>query len=457
MSAAANTQDSFSTLINSVLPEYSISHLTGFAPPKLKAPATKFSSPTFDPWLDISQKIATLLAESNETFRSAVDKLPLLAVPDDAPIEEWRLAYTILATIAAAYIWGKDPESGIINKLPYVVARPLRDVADALGVEPGMTYIAGAIWNHQYREDKSSEEDDQLDTILSYTDAPDETHFNLTTLRVERVGGDGLLQGLLTSQLVARAIRATVSASHNHDSHNHQSATGELGEVHQSMADALHKMAASIARCTIELAKMRHGCGTDFFYHKLRPFLTGFGLHSSQPNGVFYPSSPDGTQGEWLKLSGSTAGQSSLFQAFDSLLMVVHPDDQDQGPFAKKMRKAMPASHVQFLETIPILPSIRGYIQSLLSKPEPSPAERAVIDGYNTAVRELEGFRNEHIKIVTLYVIGPARRAQQTTAGGAEDDSEMRGTGGSNLARLLKGMRDDTKRTTLERKSYLRP
>ncbi|KAG8711513.1 ubiquitin-specific protease ubp2 [Ceratobasidium sp. 423] len=449
---AANTQDSFSALVNSVLPEYSISHLTGFAPPKSKAPAVKFSSPSLAPWLDISQKIATLLSESNEAFRSAVDKLPLLAVPDDAPIEEWRLAYTILATVAAAYIWGKTPESGIIDKLPHVIAHPLREVADALGVEPGLIYIVGGMWNHRYREDKSSEEDGQLDTIVSFTDAPDETHFNLTTLRVERAGGDGLLQGLLASQFVARAIRATMLISHNHGSHDHPQMGEELDEVHQSMTDAFHKMAASIAQCTIELAKMRNGCDTDFFYDKLRPFLSGFGSHPSQPNGVFYPSSPDGTQGEWLKLSGATAGQSSLFQAFDALLMVVHPNDQDQGPFAKKMRKAMPVSHVQFLETIPTLPSIRGYIQSLLSKPESSPVERAVVDGYNAAVRELEGFRSEHIKIVTLYVIGPARRAQQTTAGGAEDDSEMRGTGGSNLAKLLKGMRDDTKRTTLERK-----
>ncbi|KAH7338702.1 Indoleamine 2,3-dioxygenase [Rhizoctonia solani] len=452
MSSNTKSQDSFSILVNSVLPEYSISHLTGFAPPKSKAPAAKFASPALDPWLEISQKIATLLSESNETFRSAVDKLPLLAVPDDAPIEEWRLAYTTLAAVAAAYIWGKDPESGMIDKLPYVIAAPLQEVADALGVEPGMTYVAGAIWNHQYHEEKSGEEDGQLDTIVSFTDTPDETHFNLTTLRVERAGGDGLLQGLITSQLIARAIRATMSTSHSHGSHNHQPIDGELDEVHRLMTEGFHKMATSIAQCTVELAKMRNGCGTEFFYHSLRPFLTGFGLHPSQPNGVFYPSSPDGTRGEWLKLSGSTAGQSSLFQAFDALLMVIHPNDQDQGPFAKKMRKAMPASHVQFLETIPTLPSIRGYIQSLLSKPESSPAEREVIDGYNAAVRELEGFRNEHIKIVTLYVIGPARRAQQTTAGGAEDDSEMRGTGGSNLARLLKGMRDDTKRTTLERK-----
>ncbi|EUC59206.1 indoleamine 2,3-dioxygenase [Rhizoctonia solani AG-3 Rhs1AP] len=452
MSAAATTQDSFSALVNSVLPEYSVSHLTGFAPPKSNAPAVKFSSPALDPWLDISQKIATLLNESNEAFRSAVERLPLLVVPDDAPIEEWRLAYTILATVAAAYIWGKDSGSGMIDKLPYVIARPLQDVADALGVEPGLTYIAGGIWNHRYRVDKSSEEDGQLDIMVLFTDTPDETHFNLTTLRVERAGGDGLLQGLLASQLVARAIRATMSAPHSHSSHNHQPVDGELDQVHQLMTDGFHKMAASIAQCTVELAKMRNGCGPDFFYDKLRPFLGGFGSHPSQPNGVFYPSSPDGTQGEWLKLSGATAGQSSLFQAFDALLMVVHPNNQDQGPFAKKMRKGMPALHVQFLETIPTLPSIRGYIQSLLSKSESSPAERAVIEGYNAAVRQLEGFRNEHIKIVTLYVIGPARRAQQTSAGGAEDDSDMRGTGGSNLARLLKGMRDDTKRTTVERK-----
>ncbi|CEL54334.1 Indoleamine 2,3-dioxygenase family protein OS=Saccharomyces cerevisiae (strain ATCC 204508 / S288c) GN=BNA2 PE=1 SV=1 [Rhizoctonia solani AG-1 IB] len=454
MSVSANTQASYLALVNSVLPEYSISHLTGFAPPKSKAPAAKFSSPALDPWLDVSLKIATLLDESNEAFRSAVDKLPLLAVPDAAPVEEWRLAYTILSTVAAAYIWGKNPESGIIDKLPYVVARPLQDVADALGVEPGLTYIVGGIWNHQYREDKSSEEDGQLDTIVSFTGAPDETHFNLTTLRVERAGGDGLLQGLLASQLVARAIRATMSNSHNHESHSHQT-SGEpmiLDEIHQSMADLLRKMETSISRCTAELSKMRNGCGVDFFYDKLRPFLGGFGSHASQPNGVFYPSSPGGTQGEWLKLSGATAGQSSLFQAFDALLMVIHPNDKDQGPFVKKMRKAMPASHVQFLETIPTLPSIRTYIQSLLSKPESSPAERAVVEGYNAAVRALEGFRSEHINIVTLYVIGPARRARHTTAGGAEDDSHMRGTGGSNLAILLKGMRDDTKQTTLERR-----
>lgn len=105
-------------------------------------------------------------------------------------------------------------------------------------------------------------------------------------------------------------------------------------------------------------------------------------------------------------------------------------------------------------------------MQLLQSRTIDAPSALAALEGYNAAVRNLEGFRNEHIKIVTLYVIGPARRAQQTHGQGGDGaikgsegenlkeagDSHLRGTGGSNLARLLKGMRDDTKRTVLERK-----
>lgn len=209
---------------------------------------------------------------------------------------------------------------------------------------------------------------------------------------------------------------------------------------------------------------------------------------------MFYPAVADGTSsngdGEWLKLSGSTAGQSSLFQALDLLLTITHPGDQDQGPFVKAMRKAMPGMciapvlhpfmrpyvcfllrplscpgcHVKFLESLPTLPSLRSYIQSLQAdSTSGSSAPATVIDGYNAAVHALEGFRNEHIKIVTLYVIGPARRGQPTGTpvaasqegkqelAGESNDSQLRGTGGSNLARLLKGMRDDTRRTMIDR------
>jgi indoleamine 2,3-dioxygenase len=274
--------DYLSVLENSVLPEYSVSALTGFAEPKSNAPAVKFSSPTLDPWLEIAQKIPQLLSQSNAVFRSALDQLPLLEVPDDAPMDEWRLAYVLLSTLAAAYVWGSTTESEIIDRLPFVLASPLREVSYALEVEPGITYVAGGLWNHRYNETSSTNEDAQLDCIVSFTGTPDETHFNLTTLRVERAGGAGVVQGMMASQQVVQAIR------YSHAFFQGKNARSDAeNAVHDAVAMALSRMASSIDRCTVELGKMRDGCEPDVFYDQLRPFLSGFGSVSWAYNGFW--------------------------------------------------------------------------------------------------------------------------------------------------------------------------
>jgi indoleamine 2,3-dioxygenase len=62
------------------------------------------------------------------------------------------------------------------------------------------------------------------------------------------------------------------------------------------------------------------------------------------PKGIFYPSEDDG---EWLKLSGGTAAQSSLFQALDILLGVQHTPERVQ--FVRSMREAMPGGSYHLL------------------------------------------------------------------------------------------------------------
>ncbi|KAG9124296.1 hypothetical protein FRC07_012096 [Ceratobasidium sp. 392] len=446
--------DYLSILKDSVLPEYSVSALTGFAPPRSHPPAVKFSSPALNPWLEISLKIPELLSQSNSVFRSAVRQLPLLSMPDDAPMDEWRLAYVLLSTLAAAYVWGSSTEADIVDRLPHVLSAPLVDISYALEVQPGLTYVAGGMWNHRYNETKSSDEDGQLETIVSFTGTPDENHFNLTTLRVERAGGEGIVHGMMAAQQGIQAIR------HSHAYLAQGTKTGVEVEdtVHDAIAESLGKMAASIARCTIELQKMRDGCDPSVFYNQLRPFLSGFGSNPNLPNGVFYPSEIDGTpengKGEWLKLSGATAGQSSLFQAFDMLLDVKHPHvgETNRAEFTKSMRKGMPGCHVQFLGSLSALPSLRKHMQALQSQDDTiSPAALKSLEAYNSTLHNLEQFRSEHFKIVTLYVIDPARRAAQATLVHEPDESQLRGTGGSNLASLLKGMRTDTKDSTLPR------
>jgi indoleamine 2,3-dioxygenase len=89
--------------------------------------------------------------------------------------------------------------------------------------------------------------------------------------------------------------------------------------------------------------------------------------------------------------------------------------------------------HVRFLEDIQSLPSIQAFVHSNASS--------ELKNAYNKAVQALTAFRSEHVQIVTLYVLSPSKR---------DPSKPMQGSGGSSdLFALLKGLRDDTKKSTL--------
>jgi len=67
----------------------------------------------------------------------------------------------------------------------------------------------------------------------------------------------------------------------------------------------------------------------------------------------------------------------------------------------------------------------------------------------------LKEFRDAHMIIATLYVLGPARRVAQITGEGTKPESgpyaelgdgkePLKGTGGTNLVRFLKDTRNRT-------------
>jgi indoleamine 2,3-dioxygenase len=79
---------------------------------------------------------------------------------------------------------------------------------------------------------------------------------------------------------------------------------------------------------------------------------------------------------------------------------------------------------------------------------------------YNEAVLALKRFRDAHMIIATLYIVGPARRAARVSAmdkptdGGVygvlstPTDGLLKGTGGTDLVKFLK----DTRSRTIEAK-----
>ncbi|KAJ3503507.1 hypothetical protein NLJ89_g8399 [Agrocybe chaxingu] len=94
----------------------------------------------------------------------------------------------------------------------------------------------------------------------------------------------------------------------------------------------------------------------------------------------------------------------------------------------------------------------------------------ALLEAYNAAVMALKEFRDAHMIIVTLYVIGPARHAQKALQESGQpiptasdyvqqapndnstgkDQEGLKGTGGTDLVQFLKGVRDQTKEAVIK-------
>ena len=59
-------------------------------------------------------------------------------------------------------------------------------------------------------------------------------------------------------------------------------------------------------------------------------------------------------------------------------------------------------------------------------------------EAYNTAVTALKVFRDAHVRIVAVYILGPSKR------GVAGDGAAPKGTGGTDAFKFVQGVRDQT-------------
>lgn len=386
--------------LSKMLEIYRISPQTGFA---LDKPSPKqFKNEALRPWTDISSRIPSLI--KGGTFRSTVLSLPVLHSNLLGGIEELRLAFVILSFLASAYIWGNIEVDSPSQILPKSIAVPLLEVAQKLEIQPAYCYMPGSIWLVTQDEDGTEK------CVCSFTGTKSEEHFNLTTNRVERKGGEALSQALLASRFAGQRLI-------------------------KEATESLDNVATILDECKNILASMRNGCDPDDFYFKLRPYLNG---SQNVEGGVRYEA--DGPEVTNYKLPGATAAQSSLFQALDTILGISHAESPSRRQFMLSMRKAMPGYHVRFLEDIESLPSIQAFVNNNASS--------ELRNAYNKAVQALTAFRSEHIQIVTLYVLSPSKKHKSSEEG--DSAKPMQGSGGSSdLFALLKGLRDDTKKSTL--------
>jgi len=305
---------------------------------------------------------------------------------------------------------------------------------------------------------------DNLRSLTLFTGTRDEEEFYLTSARIELRGVD-----------VLEIMRATMD----------ELFVGDALAAHR-ITRYLHSLVRVLDDLALILLAVRDGCDPDVFYHSIRPWFNGadsgarkwfFDGLDAHPELVL----PD-------ELSGPSAAQSSLIHALDLFLGIDHtpttPSSSPtlepapaggaatsahvppKAPFLVRMRAYMPRHHRNFLRHLAAAPRpLRAAVERT--------GNAALTDAYNAALAALRRLRDAHLRIVTLYIVGPSHRAppgsraptltmQAKEIAGAvkvgfangtcsgSGPTLLRGTGGTDLIRFLKGVRDRTSEAALE-------
>lgn len=240
-----------------------------------------------------------------------------------------------------------------------------------------------------------------------------------------------------------------------------------------TITTSLEQLSISIRKVGALLNRMRDHCDPMVFYHQIRPFLAGSKNMGAAglPNGLFYDEGHG--QGSWQQWRGGSNGQSSLIQFWDVVLGVTHTSEGSSNPHATKggkpeekgfhaeVRDYMPGGHRRFLEHV----ARSGSLRSLAMLPTSGPEHARMQEAYTAAIKTLTEFRNNHLGIITSYIVIPSKKtwtgaARKTTtnlatastlqqnerkeAGKDSADKELTGTGGTALLPFLKQSRDET-------------
>ncbi|RSL93302.1 hypothetical protein CEP52_013325 [Fusarium oligoseptatum] len=396
----------FAVSSNAFLPEHS--------------PLRQLPDSYYEPWELIIQHLPALVENG---IRRAVDQLPVLSTDRLRAEAEWRRAYSIMAFLTHAYVWGGEKPAQI---LPPQITVPFLEVSKHLELPPVLTYAAANLWNFSCSGSDFSDLS-QLDTLHTFTGTESESWFLLISVAMEaRAGG-----------IIPRMMEA-LEAVKTRD--------------YDVIVSALQELKECIDGVGVLLERMYEKCDPMTFYYKIRPFLAGSKNMESAglPRGVFYDEG-DG-KGEWRHLRGGSNGQSSLIQFFDIVLGVEHitsgnnTEVKGEKSYHDIVKEYMPGPHRRFLTHIARMGSIR----ELALLPPTTEGQHRLQEAFTSATEALSKFRNKHIQIVTRYIVLPARQGSKegpqnlASSSSRKAGEELTGTGGTKLVPFLKQSRDET-------------
>ncbi|KAM5538885.1 hypothetical protein V8D89_007447 [Ganoderma adspersum] len=460
--------------------DFDVDTRTGFMPPH--PPLTRLPEP-WQPWeaaLDdaIARRLQladrSSLSEEDEkssaSWRNSIRELPILPTDDLKSSEVFlRRAHHVLAWMMHFYVHTTPSAIRDIH-IPPPITVPLLQVCAQLQLPPVLTYSDDVLYNWAFKTPPASSilfdpkaELHNLRCLTFFTGTRDEEEFYLSSARIELRGVEALsiMRAIMDEAFVGDEIART-------------RITGYLGVL-----------AAVVKDMQGLLAGVREECDPDVFYHSIRPWFKGADSDTSGRKWVFDGLELDPTLEAPTELSGPSAGQSSLIHALDIFLGVDKYSHSNFSQFNTRPGPSAPSgsasgtggdapapawtaafSSAPAKPTVPFLTRMqlympprhhRAFLRHLQASPRPLRAlveqagSETLTEAYDGAVTALKEFRDEHVRIVALYILIPSRHAQN---GGSSAKGGPKGTGGTDAFQFVKGVRDQTAGALLRRPGH---
>jgi indoleamine 2,3-dioxygenase len=339
------------------------------------------------------------------------------------------------------YIHSLPPDAPVV--IPPPITLPLLQVSAQLQLPPILTYSDDVLYNWKTPSLDSPPTLDNLRCQTLFTSTNDESEFYLTSARTELKGVVALelMQMIMDEAFVGDTI------------------------AHRRITSYLTRITAVIHELRTTLLSVRDGCDPTRFYHEVRPWFRGEDSDRAHRKWVFEGIELDPSLREPTELSGPSAAQSSLIHAIDIFLGVDRyshassvtgsssTSSNSKSAFLDRMQLYMPRHHRRFLNHLSSAP--RPLRDLVFNAGDPM-----LLDAYNGTLKALKEFRDAHMKVVALYIIGPSRRPAPSPGGqvrldvrpdygddeleAGEHEKPLKGTGGTELVRFLKDVRERT-------------
>lgn len=325
---------------------------------------------------------------------------------------------------------------------------------------------------------------ENLSTLNNFFDGRDESWFYLITVEVEARGAEAIVPIMLSMDAIQRFQEEVViktikkrsgSGSYSSSPKSKErgssvdfsegddrylmydedvtevgSASALVGELNFSrvapyVTRQLNIVSSAIKKMCESLTNMREGCHPFIFYHRVRPFLSGWRHNPTLPNGVIYRGVFNNSRQQFY---GGSAAQSTLLPFLDIALGISH-DSVKSKDFLQAMRDYMPVRHREFLVYLETVSCIRSFIMSaenenyIIYESSNKANMKYLVDlktAYDECVESLQNFRTGHIALVAEYIISQQKKGvnKETLEGSAGG----KGTGGTDLMKFLKPIRD---------------